>query len=55
MFSGIKGIVILDTCDNAKKCREEVEQSGMNLPILEVRHIGADNVLKVVRDAIDLL
>jgi hypothetical protein len=55
MFSSIKGIVILDTCNNAKKCREEVEQSGMNLPVLEVRQIGADNVLKVVRDAIDQL
>ena len=53
MFTGIKGAVVLDTCGNAEKCRDEVEQSGMNLKILEVRSIGLENVLKVVRDAID--
>jgi Protein of unknown function (DUF1638) len=53
MFSGIKGAVVLDTCRDAEKCRAEVEQSGMNLKILEVRPIGVDNVLKVVMDAID--
>ena len=32
MFSGIKGIVLLDTCGNAEKCREELEKSGIGLP-----------------------
>jgi hypothetical protein len=53
MFSGIKGAVILDTCGNAEKCREELEKSGMGLEILEVRKVGTDNVLRVVLDAID--
>ena len=53
IFSGIEGVVILDTCDNAEKCREDLEKSGMNLRILEVRKIGIDNVRQVILDAID--
>jgi hypothetical protein len=53
MFSGIKGAVILDTCGNVEKCREDLEQSGMGLKILEVRSIGLKNVRQVVLDAID--
>jgi hypothetical protein len=53
MFSGINGAVILDTCGNAEKCREDLEQSGMGLKILEIRSIGAKNVRQVVLDAID--
>ena len=53
MFSGIKGTVILDTCGNEKKCREDMEKSGMSLKILEVRKIGVDNVRQVILDAID--
>jgi len=53
IFSGIEGAVILDTCDNAEKCREDLEKSGMNLRILEVRKIGIDNVRQVILDAID--
>jgi hypothetical protein len=52
MFSGIKGIVLLDTCGNAKECCEELEKSGLGLPILETREIGLENVRKVVLDAI---
>ena len=53
MFSGIKGTVILDTCNNVEKCKEELEKSGMGLKILEVRKIGLENVKRVVLDAID--
>jgi len=53
MFSGIKGAVILDTCGNAEKCREDMQNSGMNLKILEVRKIGLENVQQVISDAID--
>ena len=53
MFSGIKGAIILDTCGNAEKCREDLEKSGMNLKILEIRKIGLDNVRQVISDAID--
>ena len=53
MFNGIKGVVILDTCDNAEECRKELEKSGMNLTILETRKIGLENVKQVVLDAIN--
>jgi hypothetical protein len=53
LFSGIKGVVILDTCDNAEKIREDLETSGMNLKILEVRKIGIDNIRQVIMDAMN--
>jgi len=53
MFSGIKGVVLLDTCGNAKECREDLEKLGIRLPILETRKIGLDNVRRVVLDAIE--
>ena len=53
MFSGIKGIVLLDTCGNAEKCKEDLEKSGIGLPILETREIGLGNVKRVVFDAIE--
>jgi hypothetical protein len=52
MFSGIKGIVLLDTCGNAKELREELEKSGIRLPILETRKVGLENVRRVF-DAIE--
>jgi hypothetical protein len=53
MFSGIKGIVLLDTCGDAEKCREDLEKSGINLKILETRKIGFENVKQVILDAIE--
>ncbi len=53
MFSGIKGIVVLDTCGDTEKCLQEIEDSGMNLKILETRKIGLDNVKQVILDAIN--
>jgi hypothetical protein len=53
LFSGIKGIVLLDTCGNAGKCLEELEKSGIGLSILETREIGLENVMRVVLDAIE--
>jgi Protein of unknown function (DUF1638) len=53
MFSGIKGIVLLDTCGDVEKCKEEIEKSGINLQILETRKIGLENVKRVILDAID--
>ena len=53
MFSGIKGIVLLDTYGNAKKYKEELEKLGIMLPILETREIGLENVKRVIFDAIE--
>jgi len=52
MFSGIKGIVLLDTCGNAEKCLGELEKSGMELPVLETREIGLESLRRVIYDAI---
>jgi hypothetical protein len=53
MFSGIKGIVLLDTCGDAEKCVQDLKDSGMNLEILETRKIGLDNVKQVILNAIN--
>ena len=53
MFSGIKGIVLLDTCGDTEKCVQDLKDSGMNLKILETRKIGLNNVKQVILDAIN--
>jgi hypothetical protein len=53
MFSGIKGIVLLDTCGDSEKCLQDLKDSSMNLKILETRKIGLDNVKTVILDAIN--
>jgi hypothetical protein len=53
MFSGIKGMVILDTCGGTEKCRADLQKSGINLKVLEVRKIGLENVKKVILDAVE--
>ena len=51
IFSGIKGIVLLDTCGDAEKCVQDLKDTGMNIKILETRKIGLDNVKQVILDA----
>ncbi len=51
LFSGIKGIVLLDTCGDCEKLQETMREAGMKLPVLETRKIGTDNILRVVADA----
>jgi hypothetical protein len=53
IFSGIKGIVLLDTCGDAEKCKEDIEKSGISLKILATRKIGLGNVKQVILDAIE--
>ncbi len=53
MFRGIKGIVLLDTCGNTEKYKEELEKLGIMLPILKTREIGLENVKRVILDAIE--
>ena len=52
MFSGIKGFVLLDTCGNAEKMKEELKEAGLEVPIIETRKVGLENVRRVVFDAI---
>ncbi len=53
MFSGIKGIVLLVTCGNAEKYKEELKKIGVGLPILETREIGLENFRQVISDALE--
>jgi len=53
LFSGIKGAVLLDTCGDAEKLREDFVRSGVPLKILETRCVGLENVLRLVLDAIN--
>jgi len=52
MFSGMNGIVLLDTCGNREECCKILESSGMGLPILEIREVGLENIKKVILDAV---
>jgi hypothetical protein len=52
MFSGIKGFVLLDTCDTAEKMKTQLDESGLGVPIIETRKVGLENVRRVVFDAI---
>ena len=53
MFSGLKGIVLLDTLGDLENYRKQIEEiSGFTrLPILETRKIGLDNLREVVLEA----
>jgi hypothetical protein len=53
MFRGIKGFVVLDTCGTPQKLIKDLENSGINVPITEVRDGCLDNVWRVVFDAIE--
>jgi hypothetical protein len=44
--------VLLDTCGNAKECRDEIGKLCIGLPILETREIGLENLRRVVFDVI---
>ena len=52
MFSGIKGIVLLDTLGNAEKCKAEIEKLNTGLAILETKEVGLDNLHQVISDAL---
>lgn len=51
MFSGIKGIVLLDTCGDKEKLLENLKGIGMGLEVLETRAVGSSGVLGIVLDA----
>jgi hypothetical protein len=53
MFSGIRGFVLLNTCGDEGKMREDLEKSGLNVEILETREIGLEGVERVILDAIE--
>ena len=52
-FSGLKGLIILDTLENAAELKSKVEKLNTGLLILETKAVGGDNVRDVIQEAID--
>ncbi|MDR0372472.1 MAG: DUF1638 domain-containing protein [Nitrososphaerota archaeon] len=53
LFSGIKGIVLLDTCGGKEKLLNALKEIDISLEVLETKEGGSDNVLRVVLDAVE--
>ena len=53
LFSGLRGIILLDTIGNGAQLKAEVQKLDTGLQILEMRHIGCGNVKDVIQEAID--
>ena len=52
-FSGLKGIIVLDTLGNAAELKSKVEKLNTGLLILETKAVGCSNVRDVIQEAID--
>jgi hypothetical protein len=53
LFTGIRGIVILDTLGNPYELKSKVEKLNTGLPILELKSVGCSNTENVIREAIE--
>jgi hypothetical protein len=53
LFSGLKGIILLDTLGEPEKDRKEIERLNVGLPILETRIVGLDKLKQLIPEAIE--
>jgi hypothetical protein len=53
LFSGLRGIVLLDTLGQAEQNRAELEKLDSGLPILETKFVGLENLKRVVLEALE--
>jgi len=53
LFTGIRGIVILDTFGDSAGLKSKVGKLNTGLLVLETRSVGTGNVEKVIREAIE--
>jgi hypothetical protein len=53
LFSGLKGIVLLDTLEQAKENKEEIEKLRFGLTILETRTVGLDKLKQLIQEAME--
>ena len=53
LFSGLKGIALLDTLGEPEKNEEEIEKLHTGLPILETKAIGLDNLKQLLLEVIE--
>jgi len=52
-FSGLRGIVILDTLGTVTELKSKVEKLDTGLDILETKAVGCENVRNVIQEAIE--
>lgn len=52
-FSGLKGIMLLDTLGEVEKNLEEIDKLNFGLSVLETKKIGIDNLKLVISEAIE--
>jgi hypothetical protein len=53
LFSGLRGIVLLDTLGDINRLNEEVGKIDTGLTVLETRTVGVENVKQVIQEAIE--
>ena len=53
LFSGLKGIILLDTLGEPEEDRKNIEKLSVGLSILETRTIGLDNLKQLISEAIE--
>ena len=53
LFSGLRGIELLDTLGNVNDLKSKVEKLDTGLQILEIKSVGCDNVGNVIQEAIN--
>jgi hypothetical protein len=53
LFSGLRGIVILDTLGTLSELKSKVEKLDTGLVILEAKAVGCENVRNVIQEAIE--
>ena len=53
LFSGLKGITLLDTLKEPDKSKEEIERLHTGLKILEIKAIGLDNLKQLLLEVIE--
>ncbi len=49
-FSGIKGIVLLDTLEEAEKCKKDLEELRTGLKVLETKNVGLNSLKKLIAE-----
>ena len=53
LFSGLRGIVLLDTMGKMAENKAEIEKMDTGLPILETRYVGLDSLKRVMLEALE--
>ncbi len=53
LFTGLRGIILLDTIGNPEQLKAKVKEVDTGLPILETRPVGLENIRKIVKEAIE--